>query len=154
MKVLRATDYASPSERLATMVIRQKDANRPLEEVAQEAIGGPPRTFVVTDLFEVPDSEDTSLMACTARALERSDEEREQNMAIAFFWSVEKMLPILKADGVLAAPDPAPLTNVELGAVYEQIARHPNYDRQLVQSMTEDGYLVSISNGHVTRVKR
>lgn len=71
------------------------------------------------------------------------------NKAIMLNFLTYSILPILKPDGVWAAPNPAPLTAEEVIPIFELVAANPRYQRQHLTTATEDDQLVHLQNGVV-----
>lgn len=55
----------------------------------------------------------------------------------------------IREDGYWAAPDPAPLTDKEVVIIFEEVARHPRYYRQHIETLTKDEKRVVLQNGVV-----
>lgn len=146
MRVLRSSMY-SPALAPMTVVIRDSDVTDTLESIRFGAIGHEPDAFVVTDLFETIDG---GIDQATAFAMIRMEEraEDERNMALQFYWATAQF-QLLSGGGTLIMPEPAPLTPEQVRIVFEQIAKHSDYDHQSVQATAKDGTVVRIENGEV-----
>lgn len=78
---------------------------------------------------------------------------RESNKRVMHDWLVETILPILKPEGMWIAPDPAPLLASDIEGIFERIAAHRNYERQLLISDSLDGCTVMLRDGR-TQITR
>lgn len=56
----------------------------------------------------------------------------------------------IREDGYWAAPEPAPLTGRAVVIILEEVARHPRYYRQHIETLTQDEKRVVLQNGVVT----
>jgi hypothetical protein len=77
----------------------------------------------------------------------------ERNMAIMFFWDAAQLRQV-SPDGLLAAPDPTPLSADQVEIVLLQLARHRNYQHQTVAAPSRDGFYLEMKNGIVRRRPR
>lgn len=150
MRALRTSIFPEPGPAPLTTVVAEGDLKISAEKAAEAHRTFEPGVFVITDIFDVPDDADHT--ACAALAMERIDREREANMSILYYYDAEA-LRVVREDGGVTSTKPAPLSVEEVTTVFEQLAYHPSYKGQSVQTMAEDGTtMVSLSHGHVTHV--
>jgi hypothetical protein len=64
------------------------------------------------------------------------------NQRVLFTFAVEQILPLLTPNGVWIAPDPAPLTNDEIGEVFTEIRKHARYQGQTLQVTSSEGAVI------------
>lgn len=139
MRVMRISHFASMFAPPLTMVLRDSDVTDTFESIHTGYEQKSPETFVVSDIFDMPDG--TGIADATIEATRRMDDaqkRREQDMAIRFFW-VAQMLPMMHEGGHIISDKPAPLTGEELAYCEERVARHPNYKHQTTIVYDEAG---------------
>lgn len=121
MRYLRTTMFAvSYDAPPVTTIMSEADVTDTLEGVRQQFLADEgPACFYI---FEIATDESEDLEVATANILMRMDQNRERNMAILYFWTMN-LLPMMRENGVIATPDPSPLTTEEITAVFEQIAQ-------------------------------
>lgn len=151
MKILRSTLYFSPnSQDCNSLVLREVDCQTTVEEAAASmAAGAPPGAFVASEVFEIDGT--PSLVQAAYQAERRRVQgswKLEVNQAIMFYYDAAQLRRV-SSRGILAAPSPAPMTGEQAAAVFRQLARHPNYQQQLVMTPTEDGQIVVLRAGVV-----
>lgn len=108
-----------------------------------------PDVFIVFDEFDYDGGKGAGYLAGALRG----DPENETNQAIMYFWTAQ-MLMHVKERGVLASPGPSPLTVEQTKEVLSQLASHPNYRGQTVESHVwtdnvNDRVLVRMQDGNV-----
>lgn len=141
MRVLRSSAY-SPALKPLTTVMRDSDVIDTLESIR----AGIPReddVLVITDLFEM---EDGVIEAATHAALARLNRDEERNMAILYFWATMTLRSVTD-EGMLVMPAPAPLSEEQVRAVFEQIVQHSAYRHQHVEIPAADGTRIVIEDG-------
>lgn len=128
-----------------TVVFRDSDTNDTLE--ATRVKGEIPGGFFVHDIFE---SEHTnpSIEEATMEAMARVDPPYEQNMAVLFFYT-QTVCVMLTPGGVWATPDPAPLELEDIIYIFNRVVEQPWYNRQVLQTRTVDGVIVTVRDGEV-----
>jgi hypothetical protein len=152
-KVLRSSLYLTPESRPVSVVMREQDATRPLEDVADEMNKVACSGFVINDIFEVDDETYQNFPKCVVAGINRLAHNsvrsiEEKRMAIAYFWNAS-MLSIASANGVLANPKPAPLSVEQLKVVARQLCRHHSYKGQVIIMIANDGDIVRIKDGMI-----
>lgn len=91
--------------------------------------------------------------------VEQDPREWSHDQKVLFWWVVH-LLPKMSADGVIAAPDEAPLTDAEIVEVLEEVLPHEGntraymdeewrYEDQTVIMPSNEGHFVMIENGKV-----
>lgn len=76
---------------------------------------------------------------------------RAANQAVLLDFLLEDVLPMLRPDGVWMPTSVAPLPATEVEKVLKLVARHENYRRQHLATRTEDGFVVDLQNGIVSK---
>lgn len=144
MRVLRSTMYG-PELAPVTTVLRDSDVVDTLDSIRTSMPDSVPEGFIATEIFEM---DEASIESATTAALGQMAplHDDERNMAILFYWAAQH-LRITSERGMLVMPAAAPLTEVQVRTVFEQIVKHPNYQHQLVQSTAQDGTVVVIKDG-------
>ena len=67
-----------------------------------------------------------------------------ENQQIMFDYVTNTVLPVLRPDGVWYAPaERAPLSFDEVIVVFKAIIKHPNYERQRLDSPDDSGFRVT-----------
>jgi hypothetical protein len=152
MKVLRCTMYPSPDPKDAvTVTISEKSGIEPLDKIATRMLM--PGTFVVSDIFEVPDTTDELHIALLGmkRLEDSARAQDERNMAISYYWNAMQ-LKKLAPGGTLANPKPAPLYGTQIEMVLLQLVKHPDYYGQTIMCIASDHEMVIINrNGTIIR---
>lgn len=143
MRILRYTMY-SPDLQPVSPIVRDIDMTVLLEEAAYLQ----PGMFAIIDIFEMPDN--STLEQCIAGGLERMHEriDDERNMAMHYYWHAQQLMFAIST-GVIANTRPAPLTADQLKVSLEQLATHPDYRRQTIRSIADDGTFVVLADGRV-----
>jgi hypothetical protein len=151
MRVVRATVYVTPDNG-KTLILRADALKVSVEKYVEEmqygeGAGG---ALVICDVFDHP-TEDPLPYEITKASWDRylDQRERERNQAILYFWDAAQ-LPRIRAGGFLSGTTPAPLTVEEIHTVLRQLAKHPDYNAQTIQVISEDAKLVRMKNGDVT----
>ena len=103
----------------------------------------------------IVDYEIGELVEATANIMRAIDKQREQNMAVLFYWNLAHM-DLMSDDGVIlpnpTAPNyPAPLTGDEARRVMELMALSPKAKPNVrVETHCEDGTKLQLWHGKVT----
>lgn len=150
-RVLRSSMYADPYDRTpATLVARECDLKKPLEEAAGELERATPGALVVNDIFEVDErTYGDFVRASMAGAKRLADSARldaELHMAMSFYWNADQ-LTRLTDGGTLVNPGEAPLNAGQLRVVMRQLGRHPNYRHQTLVFRSINGEVVTFRDG-------
>lgn len=146
MRVLRSTMYG-PDLAHVTTVVRDGDVVDTLESVRAGVPDSAPECFIATEIFEMDDA-DIDVATTTALTQMAPLVDDERNMAILFYWTVHH-LRLTVPHGVIIMPAPAPLSEQQVRATFEQIVAHPEYEHQRVQSTSQDGVTVLIEDGEI-----
>jgi hypothetical protein len=146
MKALRSTIYMSPSE-AKTMFVREDALAAPISDTTTAEVEVP-GAFVISEVFEIDASIDMSALAKIAQQKLRVRARREQDQATLYYWDMHALAHV-RADGVLTATEPAPLSVDEIKVVLRQIAKHPMYEGQIVMAISEDLKIVRMKAGKV-----
>ena len=147
MRALRSTMYPPPGLADAspvTTVAREGDFRDTLESAAYQLLT--PGAFVVNEIFECAD--DLQTAGNEAMARKQENQLQEDNQAMLYYWSVDACEK-LHEGGVLFMDKPAPLSRLEIEAVFIQLAQHPDYKNFRIVSHTRDGEPVVLANGTV-----
>ena len=152
MRVLRSTMYPPPgSSGPMTTVVRDSDVIKSLEEVAAHSVSGNPRMFVTTEIFDMPGG---SIEAATRRAtaLWNQRRQREENMALLFYWNSAQIEQNKKPGRVLIIKNDqgAPLSVDEISYALQQLARLYPKDVRVDTFFRENGVVVYLDDGVVS----
>ena len=146
MKAFRSTCYGSPSKS-KTVFIREDALAAPISEDTLTELEVP-GAFVVSEVFEIDESIDMLALAEIAQQKLHARAKREQAQALLYFWDTHA-LERVRANGVLAGTEPAPLNVDEIKIVLRQIVKHPLYEGQSVIVISEDLKFVRVLKGKV-----
>ena len=139
MRYLRAT-MIQPDGELITTVFEEKSLLDPIEEAA-EKINDPNHDpiclFVYTEIVEAPDGTDLTALTLQASVRARDHADAEQAMAIGFYWNAEALRRV-NPRGVLANPQPAPLSVEEVAYVWRLLVRLRWYGGQTLIGFSSD----------------
>jgi hypothetical protein len=146
MRVLRASAYSVDGVHVTT--VTPEDALTDTLESAcwrmmQDGL------LVVTDIFEVDDG--MPIEEITVEAVQRMAErgDLERHMALSYHWNASK-LQTVSAAGFLGNPGRAPIPADDYRVVLEQLARHPNYEHQMVVVHSLDDVVLMMRDGEIT----
>jgi len=154
MRYLRLSFFPTMTDPPVTTVVEEDSLNVPIERAldmqVKDAIeaGG----FVIGAIV---DYEIGELVEATANIMRAIDKQREQNMAVLFYWNLAHM-DLMSDDGVIlpnpTAPNyPAPLTGDEARRVMELMALSPKAKPNVrVETHCEDGTKLQLWHGKVT----
>lgn len=152
MRALRTSAFPMPGGPPLTMVVVEDSLKVSIEEAASGHRTLQPGVFVITDIFDVQDptgDPDQDTILATTQAMRNMDAETEANMSVLYYYDAGALRVAREA---VFSTKPAPLTVEQITTVFEQLAYHPDYNGQVVKTFTEDGTIVSLSNGHVTHM--
>jgi hypothetical protein len=144
---LRVTNWMHPATSM-TIVVEAEGlkSGDPYEAVESHLDAG----FFVT--YEIFDGEDGKggFMAATIHAAQRAagEEQRERNMAVAYFWYADA-LRATHPDGVVVSTRPAPLSREDMAWVLRSLSKHQNYQAQTVTVPLEDETTITMRKGEV-----
>jgi hypothetical protein len=140
MRVMRTSAFASMFTPPVVTVVRDSDVidTHTLESVHAEFESKHPDHFIVSDIFTMPDGEIADAAVEAERRRDEAVKDREQNMAIRFFW-VAQTLAMVHESGTIISDKPAPLTRDELAYIEERVAKHPSYKHQTTIVYDETG---------------
>lgn len=147
MRWLRCTMYGPDYTPMMSTVAAEGNIEGDIEDAAAH-MRALDSAFVIAAIEDL-DIED--VQEATGRMMASIDHERERNMAILYWWMLDK-LQIVTDHGVLMAPDPAPLTVGEITDTLRQIALHPTYrqGQRVVVPSEDTEHMVVLLNGDVT----
>jgi hypothetical protein len=148
MRVIRLSMFKNPDEHV-DMVMRESDLSVPIEEMPRQMRM---QDFpVLFDLFYMPDGVDIQQATFEAMQRMRARASIERNMAILYFWFTRSLLRVLTPGGMWQAKDPAPIGADDVAFVFQQIAEHSGYRGQTLRTASNDGFIVVMVNGRVSR---
>lgn len=148
MRVLRTTIFPDPRARKGpvTIVVRDSDIVVPLEEMVEQQRFLDPGSFVITDIFDMPDS---GIEEATRVAYAKRNEQDENNMAMLFAWTVMALATMKPAH--IKMNKGAPLTVDQIVYTFEAVAHHPDYQGSIVETHSiKTGATVTLDSGVVT----
>lgn len=146
MRLARLVLFVTYAEPLVT-AFSPAELTIPLEDFYEQA--KKPGSLLILDFFEAASLEMRDIgPALEARNAEREEEER--HMAMLYFWSLSQ-LRLLQPRGLLAMPNPAPISADNIVLVLEQVADAPAYKHQTITAIAEDGRVIHMSDGNCTK---
>lgn len=158
MKVLRSTVFI-PGRSPITTIVRDRDVIYPLEEVVRLFRAQSPETFVIEDIFDMPDGDDQTAFAEGRRRAENR-KRREEDMATLFYFTASSIIREKQKRAVQGIDTPfgitmnagAPLSTEEIRETLELLAQHPAYTPEVeVRTFSrETGDDVVLQGGVVT----
>jgi hypothetical protein len=79
--------------------------------------------------------------------------DNEPNRAILLGFLKKSILPMLHPKGLWVAPDPAPLSAEVVESVLREVAEDNNYQHQILFTRTNDGWVVELNDGEISKEK-
>lgn len=152
MRVLRWTHYPPLWDRAAsrlgpvTMVVREADLQVPIEQYDVAM----PNILTLTDLFEIEGEPTAQEASAEAQRRYARTRQREYHQATQYYWAAAQF-KLINPGGTLIMPKPAPLSRLDIEAVFEQLAQHQWYDGHTVQATSQAGEVVRLVAGAVER---
>jgi hypothetical protein len=148
---LRVTNWMHPATAMTVvMEATGLKTGDPYEAIESHLDAG---FFVTYEIFECEAGDGGYLdgfAAATMQAVKRASEEeqRERNMAVAYFWYADA-LRLVEPNGVVASTQPAPLSREDMAWVMRSLTKHEHYQAQTVIVPLKDGTTITMRKGEV-----
>ena len=153
MKVIRTSDYRSPSPRdVLHIFVSEHDIRVSPEEYAAHMLEGPPGAFVAAFIYDLPEGMSEVEMSLEIRRRWMAGEaEQELHQAMLYHWMLMQLVQHPKAETVVQTTIPAPLSQAEVTNALSQLARHPAYLGQSIRVASRDGQWFELTAHGVLR---
>lgn len=148
---LRITEFRPPEPPI-TKVIPAAEAEPDVHVVANQ-IRKDQGWNVDVEIFEWPGDLASAKAEGERRGRGPRIRQRERYLDTTHDWAIA-FLYYTAADGVVWAPDPAPIRGESIATIFQYIVKHPFYKNQTVLLQGKDGSLATIQKGRVELLEK